>query len=399
MPTRSKATTDYIYDSAELLADPAAVFDRVRADGDLVWCPALRRWLVLSKPAATEALGIRSLQVYDLFRAFQRIAQRSGVDLTDLTRICDWIPFLHDGPRHEQLRAFFARVLADIQGDYLASIESSSRRLLGRLVEQGEGCFARDYADRLHIEALGCLVGFPETERAWIAAHSSSQGSIDFAASIPEMLAANARAGALLRRIARFLEAPECQPFMKRIARHLAATGCGESPIHRLEALTALILLGRDTLAGTLSVGLAEMLDQNGGVLTSSSWRQPGYGVDELVRLSSTVQIVNRIATEPVWLAGQEIATGDLLMIFLPAANRDPASFTCPHAFAENRGAHIAFGARRHLCVGMPISRAAVEVALCHLAAIPEVRSMPGRVIDTSKNTRKFKNLPIRLPR
>jgi cytochrome P450 len=144
-----------------------------------------------------------------------------------------------------------------------------------------------------------------------------------------------------------------------------------------------------------LTLGLADLLDRNSGCLTPQNWPNIDRMEEEFTRLSSPVQIVNRRATRPVQLAGQTVETGDLLVIFLPAANRDPGSFSCPHGYDADNENHMAFGASRHLCVGMPLSRAAIKIAVHGLAAIAQINALPGRLLDDSKNTRKFKSLPI----
>jgi cytochrome P450 len=391
-PVSSKSVTDYIYDSRRLLDDPHGVFDEIRASGDVVWCPSMRRWLVLSKPAALSALQNPDLVVYDLFHAFERIQHGASVSLADLTRVCDWIPFLHDGPKHQRLRAFFARLLADIREDYLTAFSKVSQALLRGMAEAGRCDFATDYADRLHIAAIGDVAGFSAQDSAWLAENSSSQGSIDFAASVSEMQASDGRATKLLARVATLARHGS---FPDRVGVNLTAAGLEDTPTSRIEAMTALLLLGRDTLAGTLTLGLADLLDRNSGCLTPQNWPNIDRMEEEFTRLSSPVQIVNRRATRPVQLAGQTVETGDLLVIFLPAANRDPGSFSCPHGYDADNENHMAFGASRHLCVGMPLSRAAIKIAVHGLAAIAQINALPGRLLDDSKNTRKFKSLPI----
>lgn len=49
------------------------------------------------------------------------------------------------------------------------------------------------------------------------------------------------------------------------------------------------------------------------------------------------------------------------------SANRDPAVFPDPDKFIlhrENITAHLGFGRGRHACVGMPLARMAIQVAV-----------------------------------
>ncbi len=392
-----KPVTDYVYDSAEMLADPDAVFDRIRTDGDVVWCPSVKRWLVLSKSAALAALKNEDLKVYGPFAAFSYIADKTGEDFDNLARICEWIPFLHDGEHHRQLRSLYSRVLSDIRDDYLGAIGSASARLLAIMLAKGGGDFAKEYGDRLHVEAISALAGFPEDSLQRIARNSSTRGIIDLAASVGEMKEANQRIGVLIECITQLVSKPPHSPFVAAIGGNLSAVGIADNLINRVEFLTALTLLGRDTLAGTMTVGLAYLLDSHNGVLVSDDWKDLAGMEDEIIRLSSIVQMVNRIATRPVKLDGVDIAVGEQMLIFLPAANRDPASFACPHAHSADNGDNIAFGASRHLCAGKALSRSVVRTSMKHLAALDFIGSLPGRVLCDSKTARKYDSFPIQM--
>jgi cytochrome P450 len=392
-----RPVTTVAYDRYAMIADPDSAFDVLRADGGIVWSQALRRWFVLSRDAAIQILRDSRFRVYDLFRVFEGIECRSDADLTDLKTMCGWIPFLHDGRRHEALRALFARLLTDLKLDYLAAFEQGSADLLAAMCDAGGGDLAHDYAERLHAEAMGRIAGLEESDRVWLAELSGSQGSIDFAASVSEMLAADARAAELLNRLPQLLDQPRGTALLERVGACLRNSDIGDMPEHRLQCLTALILLGRDTLAGTLSIGLAYQLDAHGGSLRAGDWSDPAEFADELIRLSSTVQIAIRVATVDVHVQGIAVAAGEVVMVFLPAANHDPAVYAFPHAAGTGRAPHIAFGAARHLCVGMPLARLATGIALKQLAKISTIRETPGRAMDAGRNTRKLKHLPVRL--
>jgi len=392
MPPRP--TTGYVYNSTEMLADPEASFEKIRTDGGVVWSPSLMCWMVVSKEAAIAALKNDNLKVYDLCNAFNTITDKSGEKLDDLIRICKWIPFLCDGDRHQQLRSLFARILSDIRDDYLLAIDSASKRLLTHMQTRGGGDFAKEYADRLHIEAIGALAGFNEADVKWIAQNSGSHGGVDFAASLSEMKNANQRVNNLFDLIGKLASN---SAFFVKIGKHLSSVGITDTHSNRVECFTALTLLGRDTLSGTLTLSLANLLDQHDGILVSSDWNKLTGLTDETIRLSSTVQLVSRLATKPFNLCGVEIASDEMVIIFLPAANRDPDSYPCPHIHSPENGDNIAFGASRHLCVGMPISQSVIKISMQHLAAVEYIATMPGRKLGIGKNTRKYDALPIKM--
>lgn len=63
------------------------------------------------------------------------------------------------------------------------------------------------------------------------------------------------------------------------------------------------------------------------------------------------------MACRDVEVAGVRIKRGEVVVIYLAAANRDPAVFPDPHRFdieRPNAGRHLAFSTGRHFCLGPP---------------------------------------------
>lgn len=99
--------------------------------------------------------------------------------------------------------------------------------------------------------------------------------------------------------------------------------------------------------------------------------------VEEVVRRVAglTGEPFPRYAREAVELAGVSIAAGDLVLVRLGAANRDPARFVDPDRFLPDRdlhdrdlGPHLAFGRGPHYCLGAALARVEVGAALRALA-------------------------------
>jgi len=101
--------------------------------------------------------------------------------------------------------------------------------------------------------------------------------------------------------------------------------------------------------------------------------------VDELLRwipLFATATFA-RFATEPVELTGVVVPAGDPVLVSFPAANRDGRVFSDPEKFDITRGrtGHLAFGHGIHHCMGAPLARLELEVALeTLLRRLPDLR-------------------------
>ena len=74
---------------------------------------------------------------------------------------------------------------------------------------------------------------------------------------------------------------------------------------------------------------------------------------------------IPRITTQDVEIAGQQIPAGEMIVVALPAANRDPAFIDEPDRFDITRGTpgHVAFGHGVHHCLGAPLARMEMRTA------------------------------------
>lgn len=96
----------------------------------------------------------------------------------------------------------------------------------------------------------------------------------------------------------------------------------------------------------------------------ASLW--PG-AVDEILRFDSPVQRTGRIALRDTTVSGEPVRRGQIVVIMLGGANRDPAVFPDPNRFDVGRagaGEHLAFSSGAHYCLGAGLARMEGEVGL-----------------------------------
>ncbi|MGA8712815.1 MAG: cytochrome P450 [Roseiarcus sp.] len=108
--------------------------------------------------------------------------------------------------------------------------------------------------------------------------------------------------------------------------------------------------------------------------------------VEEMLRLNAPLHLFARYALEDVEFAGVRFKKGEKIGLLLGAANRDPDRFPRPDAFDAGRdpNPHLAFGAGIHFCVGAPLARLEMAIALPILfARLPGLRlAEPPRYRD-----------------
>jgi len=89
--------------------------------------------------------------------------------------------------------------------------------------------------------------------------------------------------------------------------------------------------------------------------------------IEECLRLDAPLHMFTRFAYEKVEIAeGVVLEPGDTIGLLLGAANTDPAAFEDPLAFRPSRvdQKNVSFGAGIHFCIGAPLARLEMQVAL-----------------------------------
>jgi cytochrome P450 len=131
--------------------------------------------------------------------------------------------------------------------------------------------------------------------------------------------------------------------------------------------------------------------------------RSPGWEkstLDELLRYSSPVTALGRVATRDVELGGQQIKQGDRVLVHYSSANRDSATFDSPDDLIWNRvrNPHVAFGLGIHRCIGIHLARLQVRVAITEILERITKLSVPAGATLTRRPgiSRVFNELPIR---
>lgn len=100
--------------------------------------------------------------------------------------------------------------------------------------------------------------------------------------------------------------------------------------------------------------------------------------IEEILRLWTPARLLARTTTRDVEVAGRTIPQGQKVALMWAAANRDPAEFDEPDSFSLERkpNRHVAFGNGIHTCLGAPIARTELRIALEELLAQTELFSL-----------------------
>jgi cytochrome P450 len=170
-----------------------------------------------------------------------------------------------------------------------------------------------------------------------------------------------------------------------------------------LRAVAGLVLAaGFETTVNLLGNGIRILLDNPEHLSTLS--RRPELwpnAVEEILRLESPVQLTARFALKDTEVAGTPVSQGEMVVVYVAAANRDPAVFVDPNRFdieRENAGRHLAFSGGRHFCLGAALARAEGEVGLrAFFDRFPDVRSAGAGSRRDTRVLHGWSTLPVAL--
>lgn len=161
-----------------------------------------------------------------------------------------------------------------------------------------------------------------------------------------------------------------------------------------------LLVAGHETTTNLIGNAMFDLLthpDQL-ALLKSDLTRIPG-AIEETLRRDGPVQFTHRVAREDVALGGKTLRRGDLVFLFLAAANRDPGHFPDPDRFDITRVTHkhVAFGLGHHFCIGAPLARLETHIALeSLLKRWPDLRLVdPSPKYSENFNLRGLTTLPV----
>jgi cytochrome P450 len=127
--------------------------------------------------------------------------------------------------------------------------------------------------------------------------------------------------------------------------------------------------------------------------------------VEEFLRLDGPVNLATmRFSAEPVTIAGVEIPAGEIVLLALGSANRDPAHYPRPDELDVHRTTgNLAFGYGIHHCLGAPLARLEGEIAFRVLLDRFPTLALAGEPDELSwrQSTlfRGLDRLPVRLDR
>ena len=387
--------------------DPIPFFDELREYGPLV--RSRLSYLTVNHGVAHELLRSEDFRVIILGSSLpgplRWLEERTRPDVLHPLRPPSLLAV--EPPEHTRYRktvssVFTARAVATLRD----GVQDTAATLLAGLSESdGIVDIVDRYCSQLPVSIISEILGVPESERERILEFGElAAPSSDFGLTWPEYQQVQSGLEGFSDWLATHLASLRANPGDNLMSQLIDAADSGvRLDEAELQAVAGLVLAaGFETTVNLLGNGIRLLLgapDQL-AALTEDPSLWPG-AVEEILRLDSPVQLTARIALTDTDVAGTTVRAGEVVVICLAAANRDPEVFPDPHRMdirRPNAGRHLAFSGGRHFCLGAALARSEGEVGLrSFFERFPDAQlAGEGRRRDT-RVLRGWSQLPVRL--
>ena len=385
---------------AQLTEDPHPVLARLQAREPVSWLPALGGWLVTRRDLVEQVL--RDPDGFTVDDPRFTTARVVGPSMLSL-----------DGTEHRRHRDPFAHALrrGDISADLAAFTASEAGRLVAALAgadTSGPGAgraeLRRGLAGPLAVAVMKEVLGLADTDPAvlltWYdaivagvsaltAANAPADGGsvvsratspvappppAGTSAEVPE--AAVAAFAELRASLVAAIERPGASSLLA-VAAQTAGLAVGEV----VSNAAVMLFGGIETTEGMICNAVRHLLTSPDQASDLDADRSLLDGaVDESLRLEPAAAVVDRYATASARLGEADISGGDLVVVSLAGANRDPGVFPAPDRFdirRPNARQNLGFALGPHFCVGAQLARMETRAAITTL-----LDRLPGLRLD-----------------
>ncbi|SFR53980.1 cytochrome P450 [Litoreibacter janthinus] len=266
-------------------------------------------------------------------------------------------------PRHTRLRGLVLRAFTSRRIKALApEIEELSHQLIDGLPDDPFDLLAH-FAQHLPVIIIARLLGVPEDKAPDLLRWSNAMVRMYVAGRTRADEDAAAQAAQdFSAYLTTYIDARRASPADDLITHLIAAEEDGER-LSTQELITTCILLlnaGHEATVHSLGNGVKTALE------TGLRPDDPDAFTEEVLRYDPPLHMFTRYAMEDVDAFGHAFKKGEQVGLLLGAANRDPEVYADPDRFDPSRPmpAHTSFGAGLHFCVGAPLARLELSIAL-----------------------------------
>jgi cytochrome P450 len=355
-----------------LRADSVPFFEELRAQGPLV--RARVAFLTVDYGLAHELLRSEDFRVINagggLPAPLRWLEQRTRADL--LHPLLPPSLLAVEPPEHTRYRKTVSSVFTSRAVTALRDrVEDTAATLLDEVSGDKVVDIVERYCSQLPVAIIGEILGVPAEDRSRVLEFGElAAPSLDFGLSWRQFQRVQHGLAGFNEWLGTHLDRLRDHPGDTLMSQLIEASEGGvKLDETELRGVAGLVLAaGFETTVNLLGNGIRMLINAPDqlAILKDDPTLWPN-AVEEILRLDSPVQLTGRVARNDTVVAGMPVKRDDLVVIYLAAANRDPAVFEDPHRFdvrRPNAGKHLAFSGGRHFCLGAALARMEGEVGL-----------------------------------
>ncbi len=279
-----------------------------------------------------------------------------------------------DDPRHARLRRIVSRGFTPgMLRKAEAHVERAASEIIDSVINKGRCDFVTEIAAALPLKIICDIMGIPVGDYRYvfdrtnvILGAADPEYVTDPADAVPAMLQAGQELAALVEELARFRQDRPTDDLTSTL---IHADIDGERLTEREigSFFILLVLAGNETTRHAISHGMKALCDypEQRRIWTTDFERVAPTAVEEIVRWATPVIHFRRTATRDTEIGGQQIHTGEKVVMWYNSANRDEAVFEDPYRFDVRRAPneHVGFGGPGpHFCLGAHLAQREVTV-------------------------------------
>jgi cytochrome P450 len=391
--------------SHEQREDPFRVLELARRQQPVFYAPELRLWVVTRHD---DVLTV--LKDHRTFSSVGALTSATAPWPQEVTEILAQghpeMPYIIevDPPIHDRIRGLVARAFTPRRVEALEPrVEAIASELIDGFAGLGKADVVDAFAWPLPLRVLGELFGFPEEDLPRIHRWGTDWLLLQQDRPVPELVEHAHGLVALQRYCVDAVEERRRRPTDDLLGALVAANDSSDDPLSVVEVAGLpldLMVAGHVTVTRAIGSTLARVFDDLGLRDDLLDAAAAPKAIEEILRLESPAQGLFRRTTQEVAIGGAVIPAGARVMAHFASANRDDTVFAEPEAYCPGRGEiakHLAFGKGIHFCIGAPLARVELRIALpMLLRRLPGLRPGEGeRVREPVFFARGFASLPV----
>ncbi|WP_426730017.1 cytochrome P450 [Myxococcus faecalis] len=371
--------------------DPYPLYERLRHESPVHFSEQLHLWVV-SRYEDIKAVVLNPDDFLSA-NAFRNPVPPAPEVLAVLAEGYPQVPALvdDDPPNHTRMRVIVNKALAPHRLSAMeARVSAIATELLDGFAHEGKADLVERLGYPLPARVVGAIMGLPDSDvtrlKQWtedLVVMSAGNAPVERQVECARGLVS------IQKYLAEHIAARRRAPTDDLISALIEARYEDTPPLSDVELISLISMLhfaGHETTANLLGNLLVWVLRAPERLLELRE--EPGRiprAIEETLRLDAPVQGMMRTTRRRVTLGGVEVPEGARLLVLYASGNRDETVFHAPGEGVLRRpdvGKHLGFGMGIHYCIGAPLARMEVRLAMeLLLKRLPGLRLAPGEAV------------------